>query len=242
MAVAAPRSSRLLALENTWAGRVLPRDYIRAPATWRAHGLGFHLDGARLYNAAVAEGIEPREITRHFDSVSVCFSKGLGAPIGSMLLGSSLLIDRARRWRKVVGGGWRQASVLAAMANHALDHHVQRLADDHRRASELAQGLRGVRGVAVEGPHTNMVFITVPAESVPALDAHLRARHIRLAISKPEVRLVTHLDIDDDGVRTHRSPPSLSSSPRRRALVVPPPASHGCAAAPRAAARGRGRR
>ena len=194
--------SRLLALENTWAGRVLPRDYIeRAGELARARGLGFHLDGARLYNAAVAEGVEPREITRHFDSVSICFSKGLGAPIGSMLLGSSVLIDRARRWRKVVGGGWRQAGLLAAMANHALDHHVQRLADDHRRARELAQGLRGVPAVTVEGPHTNMVFITVPAESVPALDAHLRARQVRLAISKPEVRLVMHLDIDDDGVQ-----------------------------------------
>ena len=194
--------SRLLALENTWAGRVLPRDYIeRAGELARARGLGFHLDGARLYNAAVAEGVEPREITRHFDSVSICFSKGLGAPIGSMLLGSSVLIDRARRWRKVVGGGWRQAGLLAAMANHALDHHVQRLADDHRRARELAQGLRGVPGVTVEGPHTNMVFITVPAESVPALDAHLRARQIRLAISKPEVRLVMHLNIGDDGVQ-----------------------------------------
>jgi len=194
--------SRLLALENTWAGRVLPRDYIaQAGDLARSHGLGFHLDGARLYNAAVAEGVAPREITRHFDSVSVCFSKGLGAPIGSMLLGSSVLIDRARRWRKVVGGGWRQAGLLAAMANHALDHHVQRLADDHRRARELAQGLQGVPAVTVEGPHTNMVFITVPAESVTALDAHLRARQVRLAISKPEVRLVMHLDIDDDGVQ-----------------------------------------
>ena len=100
-----------------------------------------------------------------------------------------------------MGGGWRQAGLLAAMANHALDHHVQRLADDHRRARELAQGLRGVPGVTVEGPHTNMVFIMVPAESVPALDAHLRARQVRLAISKPEVRLVMHLDIDDDGVQ-----------------------------------------
>ena len=194
--------SRLLALENTWAGRVLPRDYIeRAGELARARGLGFHLDGARLYNAAVAEGVEPREITRHFDSVSVCFSKGLGAPIGSMLLGSGVLIDRARRWRKVVGGGWRQAGLLAAMANHALDHHVQRLAEDHRRARDLAQGLLGVPGVLVEGPHTNMVFITVPAESVPTLDAHLRARQVRLAISKPEVRLVTHLDISDEGVQ-----------------------------------------
>ena len=194
--------SRLLALENTWAGRVLPRDYIeRAGELARARGLGFHLDGARLYNAAVAEGVEPREITRHFDSVSVCFSKGLGAPIGSMLLGSGVLIDRARRWRKVVGGGWRQAGLLAAMANHALDHHVQRLAEDHRRARDLAQGLLGVPGVLVEGPHTNMVFITVPGESVPTLDAHLRARQVRLAISKPEVRLVTHLDISDEGVQ-----------------------------------------
>lgn len=194
--------SRLLALENTWAGRVLPRDYIQSAGDLaRSRGLGFHLDGARLYNAAIAEGIEPREITRHFDSVSICFSKGLGAPIGSMLLGSSVLIDRARRWRKVVGGGWRQAGLLAAMANHALDHHVQRLADDHRRASDLARGLRSVPGVLVEGPHTNMVFITVPAESVPALDAHLRARQIRLALSKPEVRLVTHLDIGDEGVQ-----------------------------------------
>ncbi len=193
--------SRLLALENTWAGRVLPRDYIvQAGELARSRGLGFHLDGARLYNAAIAQGIEPREITRHFDSVSVCFSKGLGAPIGSMLLGSNVLIDRARRWRKVVGGGWRQAGLLAAMADHALDHHVQRLADDHRRAHDLAQGLLGIPDVTVAGPHTNMVFITVPAESVPALDAHLRARQVRLAISKPEIRLVTHLDISDDGV------------------------------------------
>ncbi len=194
--------SRLLTLENTWAGRVLPRDYIeRAGELARSRGLGFHLDGARLYNAAIAEGVEPREITRHFDSVSVSFSKGLGAPIGSMLLGSSVLIDRARRWRKVVGGGWRQAGLLAAMANHALDHHVHRLADDHRRAHDLAQGLLGLPGVVVEGPHTNMVFITVPAESVLALDAHLRARQVRVALSKPEVRLVTHLDVSDDGVR-----------------------------------------
>jgi len=194
--------SRLLALENTWAGRVLPRDYIaRAGELARARGLGFHLDGARLYNAAVAEGTEAREITRHFDSVSVCFSKGLGAPIGSMLLGDRGLIDRARRWRKVVGGGWRQAGVVAAMAGYALDHNVARLADDHRRAADLASGLRSLPGVSVDGPHTSMVFISVPAESVQALDAHLQARQIRLAISKPDIRLVTHLDIDDDGVR-----------------------------------------
>ena len=194
--------SRLLALENTWAGRVLPRGYIaQAAELARSRGLGFHLDGARLYNAAIAEGVHAREITRHFDSVSICFSKGLGAPIGSMLLGTSALVDRARRWRKVVGGGWRQAGLVAAMAGHALDHHVQRLGDDHRRAADLVTGLRGLRGVSVDGPYTNMAFISVPAGSVAALDAHLQARHIRLAISKPEVRLVTHLDVDDEGVR-----------------------------------------
>lgn len=193
--------SRLLALENTWAGRVLPRDYIaQAGALARSRGLGFHLDGARLYNAAVAEGVEPREITRHFDSVSVCFSKGLGAPIGSMLLGSNALVTRARRWRKVVGGGWRQAGLLAAMANHALDHHVQRLADDHRRARELADALRDLPGVEVDGPHTSMVFIKVPADRVQALDAHLQARQIRLAVGGPAIRLVFHLDVDDHGL------------------------------------------
>ncbi len=193
--------SRLLALENTWAGRVLPRAYIaEAAALARSRGLGFHLDGARLFNAAIAEGIAAHEITRPFDSVSVCFSKGLGAPVGSMLLGSDELIGRARRWRKVLGGGWRQAGLLAAMANHALDHHVQRLADDHRRAQQLADALRELSALQVDGPYTNMVFITVPDKRVDALDAHMQSRNIRLAIRGPALRLVLHLDIDDAGL------------------------------------------
>ncbi len=193
--------SKLLALENTWAGRVLPRDYLaQARELAHARGLAIHLDGARLYNAAVAEGVPAREITRHFDSVSVCFSKGLGAPIGSMLLGSADVIARARRWRKVVGGGWRQAGGLAAMANHALDHHVARLAEDHRRAAELADALRDLPGLAVNGPHTNMVFVTVPGARVAELDAHLAALGIDVVAGAAVKRLVLHLDIDDAGL------------------------------------------
>lgn len=193
--------SRLLALENTWGGRVIPRTYIaEAAALARDHGLGFHLDGARLFNAAIAEGVDAREIVRPFDSVSVCFSKGLGAPIGSMLLGSTALIDRARRWRKVLGGGWRQAGLLAAMADHALDHHVRRLADDHRRAKDLADALRQIPQLQVDGPHTNMVFVTVPADRVQALDAFMQQREIRLAVRGSVLRLVLHLDVDDAGL------------------------------------------
>ena len=194
--------TRLLALENTWHGRALPLDYLRASGDFaRERGLAFHLDGARLYNAAVASGVPAREIAQHFDSVSVCLSKGLGAPVGSVLVGSTALIDKARRWRKVTGGGWRQAGLLAAACQHALDHHVARLADDHARAVRLAHGLREIAGVKLLGQYTNMVFIDVPAERLRDLDAHLRAASIRISIGYlPTLRLVTHLDIDDAGV------------------------------------------
>ena len=193
--------TRLLTLENTWGGRVLPRAYLaEAGALARAHGLGFHLDGARLFNAAIAEGVAAREIARPFDSVSVCFSKGLGAPVGSMLLGSSELIGRARRWRKVLGGGWRQAGLLAAMANHALDHNVQGLADDHRRAQQLADALREIPALQVDGPYTNMVFLTLPSERVQALEQHMRSAGIQLALRGPVLRMVLHRDIDDAGL------------------------------------------
>jgi threonine aldolase len=193
--------TRLLALENTWNGRVLPPDYVDAAAALaRKHELGFHLDGARLFNAAIARGVPAREVARGFDSVSVCFSKGLGAPVGSMLLGSERLVERARRWRKVVGGGWRQAGLLAAMANHALDHHVERLADDHQRARRLADSLREIPALVIDGAHTNMVFVTLPAERVKAFGAHLQARGIRAALGGPVLRLVTHLDVDDAGL------------------------------------------
>jgi threonine aldolase len=194
--------TRLLALENTWHGRALSRDYVHAAgALAKKHGLGFHLDGARLFNAATAYGVPAREVAAPFDSVSVCLSKGLGAPVGSVLLGSAALIEKARRWRKVAGGGWRQAGMLAAAGMYALDHHVERLADDHRRAAQLADGLIGLPDLTVIGCHTNMVFVDVAPERLRALDEHLRKAGIRLSIGYlPKLRLVTHLDIDDAGV------------------------------------------
>lgn len=194
--------TRVLALENTWHGRPLPLEYLRsAHDLMRAHQLGMHLDGARLFNAAVACQVPVREITRYFDTVSVCLSKGLGAPVGSVLLGSHALIDKARRWRKVCGGGWRQAGMLAAAGLHALDHHVARLAEDHERAARLAGRLSGIPGIELIDQHTNMVFINVPTDHLHALDLHMREQGIRISIGYlPTVRLVTHLDIDDDGI------------------------------------------
>ena len=194
--------TRLLCLENTWHGRALPGNYLRdARALCDRRGLALHLDGARLYNAAVAQGVPVREIAAHFDSVSVCLSKGLGAPVGSVLLGSRGLIDQARRWRKVAGGGMRQAGMLAAAGLHALDHHVARLADDHRRATALAEGLRGLPGIEVVAQHTNMVFLDVADGRTAELKERLEARDIRIAAGYgSRVRLVTHLDIDDAGL------------------------------------------
>ena len=191
--------SRLLALENTWHGRPLPFDYLgKARELANRRGLGFHLDGARLFNAAVAYGRPARDVVAGFDSVSVCFSKGLGAPVGSVLLGSAALIERARRWRKVAGGGWRQAGMLAAAAMYALDHHVARLAEDHARAARLAQGLGAIDGLTVQGCHTNMVFVGVPAARLSDLATHMAAHGVRLSIGYlPSIRLVTHLDVDD---------------------------------------------
>jgi threonine aldolase len=195
--------TRLLALENTWHGRALPLDYLAAArALCDRRGLSLHLDGARLYNAAVAQGVAPREIARHFDSVSVCLSKGLGAPVGSVLLGTRALIDEARRWRKVTGGGMRQAGILAAAALHALDYHVARLADDHVRAAALADALRTLPGIVVTAQYSNMVFVAVPEDRLPALRVHMDAARVRLSIGyTPEIRLVTHLDVDDDGLQ-----------------------------------------
>lgn len=194
--------TRLLALENTWHGRVLPQDYVIAATNWaRSRGLAVHLDGARLFNAAVASGVPARTLAAPFDSVSICLSKGLGAPVGSVLLGSQALIATARRWRKMLGGGMRQAGILAAAGLYALDHHVDRLADGHARAERLAAGLQGIDGITVVGHYTNMVFLDVVADRLRALDAHLRAADVRASIGYlPTVRLVTHLDVDDAAI------------------------------------------
>lgn len=192
--------TRLLALENTWGGMVLPLSYIEA-ATALAHrrGLATHLDGARLYNAAVASGVPAKEITRHFDSVSVCFSKGLGTPAGSALCGGRDFIARARRWRKMAGGAMRQAGVLAAAALHALDHHVERLAEDHANARRLAEGLQGLSGVAVAAPQTNIVFVDLAPDKPADIVARLSARGV-LATGLYRLRLVTHLDVSREDI------------------------------------------
>lgn len=196
--------TRLLCLEDTWSGHAMPADYLRqATDLARRHHLATHLDGARLFNAAVARGGDPyavaRQIAEPFDSVSVCFSKGLGAPAGSALCGSKTLIERARRWRKVLGGGMRQVGMLAAAAQYALDHHVHRLAEDHALAAQLAQGLSGIAGITVRPAQTNMVFVEVADNRGPALAAYLATQGV-LATGRNGLRLVTHLDVDVQGV------------------------------------------
>jgi threonine aldolase len=187
--------TRLLALENTWGGKVLPMAYVEQ-ATALAHrkGLAAHLDGARLFNAAVASGVPASQIAQHFDSVSVCFSKGLGAPVGSALVGSKPFIARAHRVRKMLGGGMRQAGVLAAAALHALDHHIERLADDHANARRLAEGLQGLPGVTLEMPQTNILFVDLaPAKAAGVVD-RLRTAGV-LCTGLYRLRFVTHLDV-----------------------------------------------
>ena len=189
--------TRLLCLENTQGGKALPLDYLqRAHEFARARGLSLHLDGARVFNAAIKHGVHVREIARWFDTVSVCLSKGLGAPVGSVLCGSSELIARARRWRKVLGGGMRQAGVLAAAGLYALEHNVSRLAEDHANAATLAQRLAALPGVNAEyGPmQTNMVFMRVAPVALEPLRQFLKQRGILIGSGNP-VRLVTHLDI-----------------------------------------------
>jgi threonine aldolase len=188
--------TRLLCLENTQDGKPTgPAYFAEARAFCDDAGLSLHLDGARLFNAAMATGCEAAEIARHCDSVSVCLSKGLGAPAGSVLVGSTAFIDAARRWRKMLGGGMRQAGILAAAGIHALDHHIARLTDDHTRAALLAAAVNErYEGCAVS--HTNMVFVTLPEAEMTRLASHLAERDI--AIRGP--RWVTHLDISEADV------------------------------------------
>jgi threonine aldolase len=203
--------TRLLTLENTWGGKLLPFSYVQAATALASDkGLSRHLDGARLFNAAVAQGAlngtdaysEAKSIAQCFDSASVCFSKGLGAPVGSALCGSREFIARAHRVRKMAGGGMRQAGLLAAAASYALDQHVERLATDHALARQLADGLAGIEGMVVEPPQTNIVFVDLvgPARERSAeLLAHLKEQQV-LATGLYRLRFVTHLDVDAGGV------------------------------------------
>jgi threonine aldolase len=246
--------TRLLCLENTWNGHPMPMDYLaQATALARQHGLGVHLDGARLFNAAVAlaqaelsvlaEPVEvaagastsavrtelsgeavaaaARRIASHFDSVSVCFSKGLGAPVGSALCGSKELIARAHRVRKMTGGGMRQTGLLAAAASYALAHHLARLADDHALAQRLAQGLHGIEGLQVRSAQTNIVFVDVADGRGPDLLAFLKAHGV-LATGLIGLRFVTHLDVDAAGI--DRAVDAIKSFFRQDAATVSAPA------------------
>ena len=191
--------SRLLCLENTRSGEVLPLEYhAKAAAFCAENKLALHLDGARLFNAMVKQGVELADIAQHYDSVSLCISKGLGAPIGSVLVGSKALINEARKWRKMLGGGMRQAGIIAAACEYALENNIARLQQDHDNAMRLAEGLAAVPGISCDSSavQTNMVFIIIDDEArVEAYRAYLAEQGIVVGGGQV-MRLVTHLDID----------------------------------------------
>jgi threonine aldolase len=199
--------TRLLAVENTHnrgGGAIWPLDRIREVCgVAREAGLHTHLDGARLWNASVATGIPEAEYAGHFESVSVCFSKGLGAPVGSALAGSAELMQRARRFRKQFGGGMRQVGIIAAGALYALEHHRQRLADDHANAKRLAMGLSEIRGIRVncDDVATNMVYFEVKGRSAIHLVEQLKAVGVLvLPTGAQTIRAVTSLAVGADAI------------------------------------------
>ena len=183
--------TRLLCLENTTWGKVLSLDYLKAARSFtHEKGLCLHLDGARIFNAAVASGVEAKQIAECFDSVSVCLSKGLGAPVGSLLIGDKDFIREGKRWRKMLGGGMR-----------ALEHHVERLAEDHAKASRLAAGLSEISGVDVNPVQTNMVLASLPEESLAEIVGYMRSKDILiLGASGGIIRMVTHLDVPEEAI------------------------------------------
>jgi threonine aldolase len=195
--------TRLLCLENTQAGRALPLAYFpQARQLARRHRLNLHLDGARLFNAAIKLEVPVTRISCHVDSISVCLSKGLGAPVGSLLCSTREIVTSARRWRKMLGGGMRQAGILAAAGIYALENHVGRLAEDHANAALLASLLGGIDELAVDQSpmQTNMVFVKVPKTQAAGLEGFLRQRGI-IIIGGETLRLVTHLDVRASDIR-----------------------------------------
>ena len=194
--------SKLLCVENTHNGLALPTEYLSRVANCAAaNGLNLHLDGARVFNAAVKCGVEVEEIAQYFDTVSVCLSKGLGAPVGSVLCGDRPTIVKARRWRKMVGGGMRQAGIIAAAGIFALEHNTRRLQVDHDHARVLAEGLAEIDGYKVEydQDQTNMVFVSPPHDYGVGLQEYLRANQV-LILGGSRIRLVTHLDIGTEDI------------------------------------------
>lgn len=193
--------TRLLALENTIGGKVLPQTYVEeATELARRHGLATHLDGARIFNAAVASNRSAHDLAAPFDTVSVCLSKGLGGPIGSVLVGSEQLIEKGRRLRKMLGGGMRQAGIVAAAGLYALEHNIERLADDHSRARRLAEGLARHGQLTVEMPQTNIIFLTAEHGIAGAFDDHLAGAGIVVSGRYGQQRWVVHKDLGDEAI------------------------------------------
>lgn len=193
--------TRLLSLENTHNGKVLPLAYLQQAWDFtREHELALHVDGARIFNAAVALDVPLEALARYCDTLTLCLSKGLGCPVGAMLCGSQEFIARARRWRKMTGGGMRQAGILAAAGLYALEHNVERLKEDHDNAAWLAGALREI-GVDVTRQDTNMVFLRLPQAQVAQLGPWMKARGILLSAGAV-TRLVTHLDVDRAALQT----------------------------------------
>lgn len=196
--------TKLLCLENTQNGKVLPLDYLkRAGQFTKEKNLRLHLDGARLFHAVVKQGVTVRQITDHFDSVSICLSKGLGAPVGSILCGPKDFIKDARRWRKMTGGGMRQAGILAAAGLYALENNIERLALDHEHAAILTGALSKIPAIQVESneAQTNMVFFSTEEDTALKLTEFLQKNDILISGGKT-TRLVTHLDISREDVDT----------------------------------------
>ncbi|HTN62320.1 MAG TPA: low-specificity L-threonine aldolase [Devosia sp.] len=193
--------TRLLALENTLGGKVLSLAYMRAAGDLaHQHGLGLHLDGARAFNACVKLGVDIADFTAPFDTVSICLSKGLGAPVGSVLVGPRALIEKAKRNRKMLGGGLRQAGILAAAGLYALEHNVARLAEDHALAKKLADGLAQFDALTVTMPDTNIVFVEAEKRIGDRFTEYLNARGVRVNGRYGQQRWVTHLDVDEAAV------------------------------------------
>lgn len=193
--------TKLLSLENTHNGKVLPIAYLKdAWEFTRQHKLALHVDGARIFNASVALGVELEALTRYCDTLTICLSKGLGTPVGSLLCGSAEYIQRARRWRKMTGGAMRQSGILAAAGLYALEHNVARLQDDHDNAAWLAEQLKAI-GVDVSRQDTNMVFVRLPDAQIEPLKAWMKQQNILISTGAV-TRLVTHLDIDRHALET----------------------------------------
>ncbi len=195
--------TKLVCLENTHSGKVLGLDYLKDVSNFaQEKKLAMHLDGARVFNASVKLGVDVKEISRHFDSVSVCLSKGLGAPIGSVLCGSKDFITEAARWRKVAGGGMRQAGIIAAAGIIAVSKEVQRLEDDHHNAEILAKGLAEIPQINIDmnQVQTNMVFAELTMNNVQQLADYLKQNNILINASNP-IRLVTHKDVSSEDMR-----------------------------------------